>query len=163
MKNNNLHWRPVRRDELWDDENHDPYRSREKYSDGTRCPDCGAHYHHGRWHWVDAAVRHEKRCPACARIHDQYPAGYVHITGEFAHAHWDDIVRLMRHREALQKAEHPLERIMSLRVEDGDLAVTTTGVHLAKNLGDALHSAYKGALTCQYNDSEHLLRVAWSR
>jgi hypothetical protein len=45
----------------------------------------------------------------------------------------------------------------------GGVRVTTTGVHLARRIGDALESAYKGTLESHYNREEMLLRVAWRR
>jgi hypothetical protein len=41
--------------------------------------------------------------------------------------------------------------------------VTTTDTHLARNLGEALESAYKGDLEYHYNRAENLLRVFWRR
>jgi hypothetical protein len=41
--------------------------------------------------------------------------------------------------------------------------VTTTDTHLTRNLGEALHSAYKGDLEYHYNRGENLLRVSWRR
>jgi hypothetical protein len=41
--------------------------------------------------------------------------------------------------------------------------VTTTDIHLARGIGDALHSAYKGELEYHYNKEENLLRVEWRR
>ncbi|QID16825.1 ATPase [Nitrogeniibacter mangrovi] len=163
MKRHDLVWRPIRRDELRTEFIHDPYRARLKYSDGTRCPDCGAHFDRGRWHWRDEPATQEALCPACHRIRDHLPAGYVTISGEFAHAHRDEIVRLIRHHETREKAEHPLNRIIALEARNGELAITTTDVHLARNLGEALHDAYQGDLDYHYNDAEYLLRVNWSR
>jgi len=46
--------------------------------------------------------------------------------------------------------------------KDG-LTITTTDVHLARGIGEALHRAYKGELDYNFNDSEYLLRVRWRR
>ena len=43
------------------------------------------------------------------------------------------------------------------------MLVTTTGVHLARRLGEALEDAYKGVLEYHYNKEQQLLRVAWNR
>jgi hypothetical protein len=52
-----------------------------------------------------------------------------------------------------------------MAVEDGadGVLVTTTSVHLARAIGDALADAYKGELEYHYNDAENLLRVNWAR
>ncbi len=153
-----------RNDRLIEERRHDSYRSPEKLSEPTRCPDCGAEYRDGRWRWGSSeGPAHAERCPACHRIHDRYPAGYVVIAGEFSGTHRDEIVNLIRNIEAREKAEHALARIMAC--EDGaeGLTVTTTDAHLARAIGDALSHAYRGELEYHYNESNQLLRVHWSR
>jgi len=157
-------WRPLRREELRDERVHDTYKSKGKLAEPTRCPECGAVYHSGRWQWglaADGAA--QELCPACHRMRDHFPAGYVTVSGEFFAAHRDELLRLAHRREAHEKSEHPLERIMSIKdVEDGVL-ISTTGIHLARDIGEAVFSAYKGELEYHYNKEENLLRVQWRR
>jgi hypothetical protein len=157
-------WRPLQRQELRDELVHDTYKAKKSLAEPTRCPDCGAVYHGGRWRWGAAeAGAHEHLCPACHRIRDHFPAGYVTLAGEFFGAHRDDLLHLARKRETQEKAEHPLERIMDIAdLEDGVL-ITTTGIHLARDIGEAVHAAYKGDLEYHYNKEENLLRVRWNR
>jgi len=157
-------WRPLRRDELRDELVHDSYKSKKKLPEPTRCPDCGAVYHGGRWIWGTAPVgASAATCPACHRIRDRFPAGYVTLTGEFLASRREEILHLIRHREMREKVEHPLQRIMAIEDTDDGVVVTTTDTHLARNLGEALYSAYKGDLEYHYNPEENLLRVAWRR
>jgi NMD protein affecting ribosome stability and mRNA decay len=121
-------------------------------------------YFDGRWQWATApAEAHEEPCPACHRIRDRFPAGYVTLKGEFFAAHRDEIVHLARHREAHEKAEHPLERIMAVEDVPEGVQITTTDTHLARDIGEAVHAAYKGELEYHYNKEENLLRVHWTR
>ena len=69
----------------------------------------------------------------------------------------------MRHVEATEKRNHPLQRIMSIAPEGGGLLVTTTDVHLARRIGEALRKAYSGRMEFRYNKADNLLRVSWSR
>jgi NMD protein affecting ribosome stability and mRNA decay len=160
MKTKHGGWRQEYRQEFV----HDSYRQQEKLPEPTRCPDCGAVFRDGRWQWTPApSGAHEALCPACRRIRDRYPAGYVTLTGDFFAAHRDDILHLVRNREVRAKAEHPLERIMAIEdVADG-VQITTTDVHLARAIGEAVHDAYKGELELKYNDEENLVRVRWWR
>jgi NMD protein affecting ribosome stability and mRNA decay len=164
MKTERGGWRPLRRDQLIQELVHDSYKSKKKLREPTRCPECGAVYGGGRWTWGTApAGVHEARCPACNRIRDKFPAGYVTLRGEFLGAHRDEILQLVRNREANEKAQHPLERIMAIEdVEDGVL-VTTTDTHLARNIAESVQAAYKGELDFHYNREENLLRATWSR
>ncbi|MCZ7566535.1 MAG: BCAM0308 family protein [Burkholderiales bacterium] len=143
---------------------HDTYKSRAKLPEPARCPDCGAVFRAGRWRWGPAeAGAHEQRCPACHRVLDRFPAGYVAIGGEFLEGHRDEIIHLVRNVEAREKAEHPLERLMA--IEDGadGLLVTTAAPHLARAIGDALEHAFRGKLEYHYNKEDRLLRVHWTR
>lgn len=146
----------------------DPYQPREKLPEPAMCTDCGAIYRDGHWQWkvtpaITTGTAKTTRCTACRRIHDALPAGYVTISGEFAQQHRDEINSLIRHVEAHKKWEHPMQRIMSIQDEGGKLLITTTDIHLARAIGDALEHAYKGELNFHYNKGEYLLRVQWRR
>lgn len=157
-------FQPIRRDRLIQEKVHDAYKSRGKLPEPTVCPDCGALFHEGRWRWNSApAGAHRERCPACHRIKDEYPAGFVTLAGPFLSAHRDEILGLVHHLESRERAEHPLERLMKIEDEDGGLLITTTSIHLARGIGDALHHAYQGQLEFHYNDADNLLRAHWER
>ena len=143
---------------------HDAYKSSAKLPTPTLCPECGAVFADGRWQWLSKPeAAHSERCPACHRIHDRFPAGYVKLEGDFLAQHRDELVQLVRNLESREKAEHPLQRVMDIVDEDGGVLVTTTDVHLAHGIGEALHHAYQGALDSRYNREEKLLRVRWAR
>jgi NMD protein affecting ribosome stability and mRNA decay len=164
MKSERGGFQPVSREQLFQELVHDSYKAGRKLREPTRCPDCGAVYEKGRWIWGTApAAAHEARCPACHRIHDKFPAGFVTLNGAFLQAHRDEILQLLRNHEAREKAEHPLQRIMGISEESGGVTVTTTDAHLARDLAQALHHAYKGELEFHYNKADNLLRAAWSR
>ncbi|MBW2244347.1 MAG: ATPase [Deltaproteobacteria bacterium] len=153
-----------RRDRLIREQEHDPYKVRAKLPDPTACPECGAMYRNGRWMWgAPPADANRELCPACQRIRDQYPAGILTISGPFWRGHKDEILGLARNIEEREKGEHALKRIMAIREEGDAFAITTTDPGLARNIGDALHDAYKGELDYQYTDGENLLRVTWCR
>ena len=143
---------------------HDSYKSKRKPHEPTRCPDCGAVFLRGRWTWGESPRNaHAERCPACHRVHDHFPAGYVTLRGPFFDQHREEILQRVRHCEAAEKPEHPLQRIMALEANGEGALVTTTDAHLARGIGEALHDAYKGELEYHYNKAENLLRVTWSR
>lgn len=150
--------------ERFKDQRHDVYRERQKWPEPTRCTECGAVFTKGRWSWEQAPGKaQEAVCPACRRIADGYPAGFVEIRGPFFGEHREEIVHLLRNVETQEKGEHPLERIMGMQEEDGRTVVTTTGIHLARRLGSALSQAYKGQLSLQYGEAEEHVRVLWER
>lgn len=160
MKTKHGGWREEYRQERI----HDAYKSEKKLPEPTRCQDCGAVFKDGRWQWLAAPeVAHETLCPACRRIRDRLPAGYVTLLGDFFAAHRDDILHLVRNREAREKAEHPLERVMAVEDIDGGVQITTTDGHLARAIGDAVFDACKGELSVRYAPEDNLVRVRWMR
>lgn len=164
MRRNSASARPVRRDRLIQEHNHDTYKARGKSRQPAICPDCGAVYHKGRWRWIarpSQAV--ETRCPACQRTHDRYPGGYLTLSGPFLAQHRDEIVHLARNVEEREKSEHPLRRIMALEPRDDGILITTTAMELARAIGDAVHHAYQGELDYRYTDEANILRVSWRR
>lgn len=158
-------FRPVRHDRLIQEYEHDAYKSRGKLSDPTLCPRCGAVFQAGRWQWAEArpAAAPEEMCPACRRIEDDFPAGFVHLSGAFLAAHSEELLHLVNNEASLENKGHPLERIMATCPENGGLLITTTSIHLARRLGEAVNRAYKGELDFHYNEEEMLLRVHWRR
>jgi NMD protein affecting ribosome stability and mRNA decay len=155
---------PIRRDQLRPERVHDTYKLRGKLAEPAVCPDCGAVYHGGRWQWTARpAGAHETACPACQRTKDRFPAGFVEVGGPYFAAHRDELLRLLRHREEKEKGEHPLARIIAVEDAAEGVLVTTTDIHLARDLGEALHHAHQGELEFHYNQGENLLRVHWRR
>lgn len=135
-----------------------------KYPEPSVCPDCGAVYHLGRWQWMPPPVHAApQQCAACWRIKDHKPAGYILLEGTFAVSHRDEILSLIRNLEQKEKSEHPLQRIMDIGEQDSYISVTTTDLHLARGIGEALRDAYKGELESRFDDAACCLNVRWRR
>lgn len=157
-------YRITRRDNLFQERVHDTYKSKGKLHEPTICPECNAVYHQGRWQWLAApANAHQEMCPACHRIHDHYPAGFLTLQGAFFLAHRAEIMELVQNEEKHERAEHPLKRIMEIEEEADSTLITTTDIHLARGIGESIHHAYQGELEFHYNREQNLLRVNWSR
>ena len=154
----------LQREQLFQELVHDSYKSGQKLHEPARCPECGACFHKGRWTWEPAPASAPAHiCPACRRTSDDFPAGYVTLSGPFLQQHADEIRGLIEHCEAAQKAEHPMQRIMAIKPSEAGMLITTTDVHLARNIAERLHHAYKGKLEFHYNKEQNLLRALWSR
>ena len=50
---------------------------------------------------------------------------------------------------------------MAVEEKDDSVLVTTTDIHLARSIGNALYRAYQGAFQYHYNPDQNLLRVEW--
>lgn len=153
-----------RRDNIVPETGHDTYRRRGKPKDPSVCPRCDAVFHKGHWQWIPApAGSHEDKCPACLRIEDKYPAGFVTLEGDFFAAHQAEIVHLVRNQAATEEGEHPLNRIIELTEAAGHVEVTTTDLHMARRIAEAVNNAYAGELDLQYAEDDTIVRVHWKR
>jgi len=154
-----------RRDRLVKQKRHDTYRMDGKWTDPTICTECGCVYSNGRWTWSESEPENANKtiCPACRRIRDDFPAGYIELKGDFLISHHEEITNLINNEEKLEKGEYPLERIMVVQENNGKTLITTTGVHIALRIGKALNRAYQGELSFNYGDGEKSIRVFWSR
>lgn len=155
---------PVRLDRLLQEQVHDSYKTKGKLPEPTRCPQCQAVFQGGRWQWGEApGEAHQETCPACHRQHDHFPAGFLTLTGPFLLAHYDEIMHLVHNQEQRERTEHPLQRIIEVEKQGESVLITTTDIHLARSIGEAVRHAYQGELEFHYNQQENLLRVHWVR
>ncbi len=152
------------RDRILDDKRVDPYQPRGKYREPTVCTDCGAVFRRGRWVLGEAPDgAHRDRCPACRRVRDKLPAGWVTLEGPFYAAHREELLQLVRHEAESERAEHPLNRIMGLEEHADRAIITTTDIHTPHRIGNALERSCQGELKIHYAEGEYSVRVNWRR
>jgi len=141
---------------------HDTYKARSKPVGTTVCPACGVVLRAGKWSWTTPAGDARKgTCPACRRIHNGYPAGTIELLGEGIAPYRIEIGRPIRSIEAREKAEHPLERLMTMKVEPDGLRIETTGLHLARSIASAVKRRFHGHVQITYPEGENRVRVTW--
>ena len=142
----------------------DSYRDEAHQGGPATCPRCRASYLRGRWCWAPAPADAERMtCPACHRIEDNFPGGYVTLRGPFFAQHRDEILQLVMARSERAWGEHPLQRIIGMQDVERGVLVTTTDAHLARGIGVALRDAFKGELDLAFSKDENLVRATWAR
>lgn len=152
-----------RRLQLMTGTRHDPYQASRKPRAPSVCPVCKLLFAGGRWQQGKAPEgAGGEICPACHRIRDAFPAGYVTIEGPWAREYRSEVLKTARNFADRMQAEHPLQRIMGVEESDDRLVLTTTDIHLAQGIGRALYHAYRGNLHFHFSESEYLLRVTWA-
>jgi hypothetical protein len=164
MKSKGIPSTGIRREQRMKPVRDDSYRAEAKMPDPATCPDCDSTYIKGRWTWGAApsgAARHT--CPACQRIADRVPAGFLTLTGPFFAAHRADVLALVTARAARAREEHPLQRLMGVEDVAGGVEITTTDAILARALATAVHKAYKGDLDLRPTGGENIARAIWTR
>lgn len=143
----------------------DSYKRPLKLPEPAVCRKCGAVYSRGRWHWAappENAVA--MLCQACHREEDNYPAGLMLLTGSYLAAHRFELIELIRNQESAERAEHPLNRIMSLdEIAPDRLVIATTDIHLPHRIGEALRRAHDGRLWEDFDKGSYFVRVEWHR
>jgi hypothetical protein len=118
----------------------------------------------GRWRRSDSKPAPAGAlCPACRRVEGHHPAGELRLAGPFVAAHRQDVLATVQRVAEREGAGHPLERIAEIRDEGDEIVVTTTGVHLARAMGQALRHAWHGVLEIEDDDAELGVRVQWRR
>jgi len=121
-------------------------------------------YHGGRWRWEEApGAATSDTCPACRRVHDNLPAGWLIADGSFVAAHRAELISIIRNEAEHERVEHPLNRIMHIDEHDGRIETSTTDIHLPQRIGEALKRAHHGELTIRYGKDEYSVRVHWHR
>jgi hypothetical protein len=139
-------------------------RLRPPVRETLRCGTCGASHFGGLWTWAAAPDgTPEGLCPACHRIQCRRPAGDVALKGTFLREHESAVMRAVCDAEREEKADHPLERIMAVEQTGEGARVTTTGVRLARRIGETLSKSYQGRLVLTYSDGDRSVRVLWER
>ena len=141
----------------------DPYQAQQKLHEGTVCPQCSAVYHDGRWQWVARTeAAHQQLCAACRRINDKFPAGILTLRGDFTRQHKDEMIRLARHQEEVEKKEHPVNRIMSIQEDPQGIVINTTDIHLPRRIGEAVKHAFHGEIEVHFEEDGYFVRVNWT-
>jgi len=155
-----------RRNRLIKIKRNDVYTDTKKLPEPAVCIKCNSVFSNGRWAWTEMKNGnkiYKTICPACKRIADKYPAGIIKLNGPFLSKHFTEIKNLLYNVEKLEKNERPLERIISVEKTSGETVITTTGIHIARRIGEALFQAYSGDYSFKYGDDEKSIRVSWAR
>lgn len=130
----------------------DPYLPHGKLYPAV-CRQCGASEWHGRWRWGDAPPDLPRvLCPACERIRDGRPAHVIELRGALA-PHWNEVRGMIANVERSEVLEHPLERVMKVRVDDDRVLVPTTGMHVARRVVAALVRRFRRQLRLTFGEA----------
>jgi hypothetical protein len=122
-------------------------------------------YEKGRWRWKEEwpSGIHQETCPACCRVLDRYPAGFVSLEGPMVRENRREVLDIIRSEQRRETLEHPLNRIMSIEERPAGLMVTTTDVHLPRLIGEAMRRSHKGTLRVTYDRHYYSIRVEWRK
>lgn len=123
------------------------------------CTQCHATHWQGRWRW-DAAPPDlvPVVCPACERIRDGVAAHVLELAGDLSR-HWAEVKGILGNVERAELAEHPMERVMKIEVQEDRVVVSTTGMHIARRILAALLRRFRKHVRLQPTGS--VTRIDW--
>ncbi len=160
----------ARRGQLGEDTK-SPYYEKRKYPEPTICPNCQLVYRKG--HWTTNTVEslkpkilksiNKELCTACRRLADRLPGGVIYLSGRYFAENGEEIMNIARNQEKQVRASRPLQRIMWTKKDGQKVEIATTNFHLARRIGQAIHSAHGGTLDIKYSEGDRFVRVYWSR
>ena len=149
----------------------DPYLPAEG-QEASICTECNALYQNKRWFFDEklaqklAGTDQVKQvvCPTCRKIKENYPEGYLTLSGGFFAERKHEVITLLKNEAAKVSSRSVLDRIIKMSEEGEDqLVITTTTEKLAQHLGRAIYRASKGELDFRWSETNPLVRVYWSR
>lgn len=148
----------------------DPYLPKKGPHDMARCKECNAIYHNKRWSLDEEPYKkrgNNKKtllvlCPACQKIRDKYPEGFVTLKGDYLKEHKQDILNLIKNEQERAIGLNPLERIIELKDRGDIIDISTTNEKLAQRIGKKVHKACQGELEIKWT-KDKITRVVWQR
>jgi hypothetical protein len=113
--------------------------------DPAVCTQCHAVYSCGRWTWGTLEDARPVLCPACERVRNRDPVHVIRVVGLQGNA-GASLLSTAERVEAAEIATHPLERLIVGQSPPTEVAMGTTGAHLARRLLAALLRTFKNQL-----------------
>ncbi len=128
------------------------------------CTSCGVQYRGGKFEWYHGGIAGLKEiiCPACKRSETRAIGAVTSLHGEFLIKHKADILRLVRETEIIERALHPLQRIIEIDEQGAGIQIATTYEQLARRIAERIHSACGGSLQSSRSPGDGLLHMDWS-
>lgn len=152
-----------------DPDKRDPYLPDEGPEEAVECRSCGAIHYDKRWSLKKEAPAEILKktvdkvlCPACRKIHDKYPEGFVTIKGDLVRERRDEIMKLVRNKEERAMHFNPLDRIIDITEHGDRIEITTTTEKLAQRIGQMLHKSFHGEVEYKWSGDVKMARVVVS-
>ncbi len=111
------------------------------------CPEKHWHYNERLYEaYSDAKGVQSVECEGCHRIKVKDYSGTVYIEGDVLKTKKDELLRVIKNEEKIDKPDHFLSRIFDIVEEKNRLVVHTLNQRLALNIGMQLKKTFRGKL-----------------
>lgn len=111
-------------------------------------------------------------CTACKRIRDNIVFGTVHLEGKALSARPDEIMRMIRREEEIERSHNYCSRILDIKRDGRKMTIRTVNSSLAIHIAKQFKKTFKGRLDIykdtpghrpRNKDSEGTVSVKWSQ
>lgn len=125
------------------------------------CPECHAVYNGRKWNGSARPPNKKngnvqyKLCTPCKRIRDRIVFGTVHLDGEVIASRGDEILKMIRHEEEIEKARNYCSRILDIHSEGQKMTITTINSLLAIHIAKQFKKAFKGRIDIHKDTPGH--------
>lgn len=116
------------------------------------CTECHALFDGRRWKGAlqtprgDIDTLGKTLCTACKRLRDRVALGTVYLEGEALASRYDEILRMIRHEEEIERSRNHSARILDMRRRGSKMTVRTVNSTLAIHIAKQFKKTFKGRI-----------------
>jgi hypothetical protein len=142
------------------------------------CTSCQAVYNGKKWNGSydmpekSFAKLERTLCTACKRIRDKIVFGTVHLEGDVLAERTDEIMRMIKHEEDIERSHNFCSRILDIKRNGSKMTIQTINSSLAIHIAKQFKKSFKGRLEIykdtpghrpRNKDTEGTVSVKWSQ
>ena len=142
------------------------------------CTTCQAVFNGKKWNGAHTMSEEKlaelkpSLCTACKRIRDNIVFGTVHLEGEALVTRTDEIMRMIRREEEIERSHNFCSRILDIKRNGRKMTIRTVNSSLAIHIAKQFKKTFKGRLDIykdtpghrpRNKDSEGTVSVKWSQ
>lgn len=116
------------------------------------CSECNAYFDGKKWTATcrlprsESAELEETLCTACKRIRDKIVLGTVHLDGDVIASRPDEIMRMIRREEEIERSRNHCSRIFDIDRNGRKMTIRTVNSLLAIHIAKQFKKAFKGRM-----------------
>lgn len=84
-------------------------------------------------------------CETCKRVRDRIICGIVYLEGDIIEKNRDEIMRMIKREEAIERSHNHLSRILDIIQDKNRIMIQTINQRLAIHIGKQMKKRFKGS------------------
>jgi len=116
------------------------------------CTTCDAVYNGKKWNGSpelsakNLANLDPTLCTVCKRVRDRVALGTVHLEGDVIASRHEEIIRMIRHEEEIERSHNYCSRIMDIKRNGRKMTIQTVNSSLAIHIAKQLKKTFRGRM-----------------